>query len=974
MITLFLNHPTIDGRYFTCGTNHFNFFDLVAKSSMECRRGGASSASALGGSGINGNGTNDVLSPIAVEQVDYHRGENPEVGAPTCGAFCPHPVDGIDAVVLGYNSGNSFIVKSGKDAEPQLIAGGGEKLVCCDWDPNHAERIAFGSNTPNALKPRNVKLVDVSQSDRIVSLADHSQWLYDVVNVQFQAPYQNQLVVGLDLASGGGSPTAGSSLAASSGLASTPGLWLIDPRVAEGHRGFGAKEKERSVGEVVACHRSKDYVLSAGQPPNERNTNKNIVQLWDTRLLDRPVITHRGLGRIAQLIWGGPSEELSFVAVDRDSSILRVFEVQPLIPRESFSGFGLSKTSGFATRASSHSETVEAYKARLSERRSVVLRSHIQKLAWHSVKSQAIDATKGRPATEQGKPTSPNGSSPSLRAGASLVALTKTDDLEIVNLSRGPSVAMSTPSTRLLAFDHAIVDQSPDRHRFLTVYSMNPAFAMQERAIRGVSLDVLRNLELAVELQDQELFVISRYMMVMDRLGLRYDGIIKLLSQPPTPRIPAKGLAPAVAELGEQLTATNLFKAIAGWTEAFRIDKMVRLTEVEQTHRPVVLALYMGRAFEAADHLLQLYRKREKEAQYIMLAMLLKASANEQRQARQVQTTEQASESEDWGLVCSGIDDESLGIALSFYQLLKAGRPKESDIFVDSRVNLLDRVALILHYFNDDETERLRLFRVIYEKQVADASIRQFIFSGLNGSTAISMQDIIDRTGLVQWGCILFAAVEAPVEARPVSGSRSTQSATSDQMPRLRLFTQWDADYRSWLNTWGLWHARARYDVQLRALDRFYLENIVPARSGALPTTGAMSSGGFSKKAVETQLSQLGVALQCQCGQSLHGTASLPQSSVSSSRMMMQMQQLRPQNAQHLTSCPNPECRLDDVPICAVCCAKIEPKAAMPIDSKRWFVWCSSCFHGGHWDHLQEWFETHQKCPVQGCKCFCKIT
>lgn len=37
----------------------------------------------------------------------------------------------------------------------------------------------------------------------------------------------------------------------------------------------------------------------------------------------------------------------------------------------------------------------------------------------------------------------------------------------------------------------------------------------------------------------------------------------------------------------------------------------------------------------------------------------------------------------------------------------------------------------------------------------------------------------------------------------------------------------------------------------------------------------------------------------------------------------------------------------------------------------RWFSWCQTCRHGGHTEHLAEWFELHSECPVASCSCKC---
>ncbi|KPA79584.1 hypothetical protein ABB37_05390 [Leptomonas pyrrhocoris] len=53
---------------------------------------------------------------------------------------------------------------------------------------------------------------------------------------------------------------------------------------------------------------------------------------------------------------------------------------------------------------------------------------------------------------------------------------------------------------------------------------------------------------------------------------------------------------------------------------------------------------------------------------------------------------------------------------------------------------------------------------------------------------------------------------------------------------------------------------------------------------------------------------------------------------------------------------------------CSVC---LEPVRLGSCDVSSAFAWCTSCRHGGHAHHLQEWFRTHRRCPVDGCDCHC---
>lgn len=35
------------------------------------------------------------------------------------------------------------------------------------------------------------------------------------------------------------------------------------------------------------------------------------------------------------------------------------------------------------------------------------------------------------------------------------------------------------------------------------------------------------------------------------------------------------------------------------------------------------------------------------------------------------------------------------------------------------------------------------------------------------------------------------------------------------------------------------------------------------------------------------------------------------------------------------------------------------------------FVWCQVCRHGGHAEHIDDWFDAYKECPVAGCNCRC---
>lgn len=48
---------------------------------------------------------------------------------------------------------------------------------------------------------------------------------------------------------------------------------------------------------------------------------------------------------------------------------------------------------------------------------------------------------------------------------------------------------------------------------------------------------------------------------------------------------------------------------------------------------------------------------------------------------------------------------------------------------------------------------------------------------------------------------------------------------------------------------------------------------------------------------------------------------------------------------------------------------KIEPDEGVTPDIA--IVWCQKCKHGGHFEHIMDWFTTETRCPVSECDCNC---
>jgi hypothetical protein len=70
-----------------------------------------------------------------------------------------------------------------------------------------------------------------------------------------------------------------------------------------------------------------------------------------------------------------------------------------------------------------------------------------------------------------------------------------------------------------------------------------------------------------------------------------------------------------------------------------------------------------------------------------------------------------------------------------------------------------------------------------------------------------------------------------------------------------------------------------------------------------------------------------------------------------------------------VTRCPNRGCH-KPLPSCCVCLEPVQIPATNS-SSSAWILLCGTCRHGGHKDHLSEWFLSFDECPVAGCNCQC---
>lgn len=288
----------------------------------------------------------------------------------------------------------------------------------------------------------------------------------------------------------------------------------------------------------------------------------------------------------------------------------------------------------------------------------------------------------------------------------------------------------------------------------------------------------------------------------------------------------------------------------------------------------------------------------------------------------------------------------------------ESGLSSLRSILFHQGIQLRERVAFGCRFLPDKD---LSVFlSECSQKGLETGTLDTLLLTGLGNQGIVLLQNFVDRTSDVQTAALLacFSAAYFPAV---------------DQKPK-----QWVSLYTELLNTWKLWTIRSKLDVARATLTAKVKKSI----SSATPSS-KMSSTSEDDPGAEFEPQ---VYLRCAyCGQSL----SRPDMSVTDRRTGNRLGRNYGrlfQSTARLRGCP--ACK-KPLPRCALClepfdCATTytaprtsaeddlevsDNSAANPFS--KWMTWCQSCRHGGHVEHLAEWFSSHNECPVVDCTCRC---
>lgn len=251
----------------------------------------------------------------------------------------------------------------------------------------------------------------------------------------------------------------------------------------------------------------------------------------------------------------------------------------------------------------------------------------------------------------------------------------------------------------------------------------------------------------------------------------------------------------------------------------------------------------------------------------------------------------------------------------------------------------------------------------VTSKVIAAGELEAVVVTGLVGESGESLlQNYLDRTTDIQ---TVALASSFPPETEffgMVHGHGE-----------VRTRERWANAYRSLLDDWHQFGERVRFD-QWRAKRQFSSATRVPDNMG-------------------------GVIIRCRyCDGPAHITSNIPpfelirrSGGVSSSGPGVM--DVTSATGAGTGAIPNPSSRAQSgvwnnkgtckrcgqgLPRCAVCLERLDigggdsdGTIASSSSSSVW-MWCQYCRHGGHSNHLAEWFNHSSICAVAGCDCVCR--
>lgn len=240
------------------------------------------------------------------------------------------------------------------------------------------------------------------------------------------------------------------------------------------------------------------------------------------------------------------------------------------------------------------------------------------------------------------------------------------------------------------------------------------------------------------------------------------------------------------------------------------------------------------------------------------------------------------------------------------------------------KLKMTDRLAFACRFMDDAHLKNYLHGEL--DKGIAEGNLTSLLITGLSDQAITVIGRYRSSSEDIQTTAIL---------------SVHLQERLSDE----RL-DEWIESYRMLLNSEQLWHIRCKFDICHRRSRKTTVEPHIGLHcyycSTELTLPRMLSTRLLSKKGW-SELAQKSVSNHCpECNKQLPRCAVCLVPFSSFNPYLEKARELREPGA---------------------------PKPALPLDD--WFAWCEKCRHGGHINHINEWFSNNGKCPVASCECQC---
>ncbi|XP_055851690.1 GATOR complex protein MIOS isoform X1 [Episyrphus balteatus] len=385
--------------------------------------------------------------------------------------------------------------------------------------------------------------------------------------------------------------------------------------------------------------------------------------------------------------------------------------------------------------------------------------------------------------------------------------------------------------------------------------------------------------------------------------------------------VPSTGLESHVLQWPDSIKNTNNLVCyrseqrdaalkLCGWTSDQDMDRFIRsLCDNKEYSRAAMICTFHLKIQQACEILSKAEDQSDDHSMYRIAAIALYSfNADQDNNAWKTQRINANMQ----------IQDPHLRVIFSFITI---ENENFEAVLKEEQILLSDRIAFGCKYLS--ENKLAEYIKSCIQTSIEKGDLNGLLLTGESAEGINIMQSYIDRTEDVQTVSLIAIWF---FQSGLFSDSR---------------IQYWTSSYLNLLDSWRLWEKRAELEINMQNIR-------------SVPTTSRT------------------VFLLCNfCGKSV-------------SSALQDDARLRnvSSNVNKLSSCPS--CR-KPLPRCSLCLLHMGTNVHFPPQSafgheglgwqsksfSKWFSWCQTCRHGGHTEHIMQWFSQNSECPVALCSCKC---